>query len=327
MEPVLSVVIPVYNGEASIKKCIESLLNQSFNDYEIIIIDDGSQDNSLNICLKYASLYFNIIVYHIKNGGVSNARNQGIKLAKGKYIMFVDCDDYLEANMFETYVNTIKQHDVDVVIGGLTAHLKNGSIVNKVSKVLGRYDTSIWNVISGNNDIFGYAASKVYKLDIIKDNNILFNINMKSQEDLDFALSVYQYCNSFMLIDYCGYHYDYVENKRVVPYIDLIKNQLKIYRLANKKVTLSKENISSLEDRICSLIYGYLYSCNTYIQIKEVINLINQINELETFIEATDMLQQRFLVRCCKQEKYSVVYMYFKVRKTLGKIKHKIRGE
>lgn len=111
----ISVIIPVYNAEKYIKKCVCSVLNQTYQHFEILLIDDGSTDASLQLCDEFASQYQNIRVFHKPNGGASSARNIGLQNAKGKYIFFLDSDDWLESNALETMITTAKAENADLV--------------------------------------------------------------------------------------------------------------------------------------------------------------------------------------------------------------------
>ena len=111
----VSVIVPVYTTETYLEKWLDSIINQDFNDYEIIIINDGSTDDSNKIINKYVEKYSNIKAFNKQNGGLSSARNLGIEKANGKYLMFVDSDDYIEPNMCEIMINTIKKYNVDIV--------------------------------------------------------------------------------------------------------------------------------------------------------------------------------------------------------------------
>lgn len=111
MFPKISVIVPVYKVEEYLEECIESLVNQTMKEIEIILVDDGSPDHCGAICDQYAQKYSNITVIHQKNGGLSCARNQGLSIAKGEYISFVDSDDYVKENMLETLYNAcMKNH-------------------------------------------------------------------------------------------------------------------------------------------------------------------------------------------------------------------------
>ena len=114
--PIISVIIPIYNVEEFLPKCIDSVLNQTLKNVEIILVDDGSTDNSSIICDEYALLDNRITVIHKKNEGLSASRNIGIDVAKGNYLAFVDSDDWIEESMFEIMYNTIVTNDADMVV-------------------------------------------------------------------------------------------------------------------------------------------------------------------------------------------------------------------
>ena len=114
----VSIIVPIYNVEKYLSKCIESILSQTYKNIEIILVDDGSPDNSPQICDEYAKKDDRIIVIHKANGGVSSARNAGIDIATGKYIGFVDPDDYIENNMYELMMNKIEEYQANIVICG-----------------------------------------------------------------------------------------------------------------------------------------------------------------------------------------------------------------
>lgn len=112
--PLVSVIVPIYNVEKYLRRCVDSLLNQSYTNLEIILIDDGSPDNCGNICDEYALLDNRVVVIHKKNGGLSSARNAGIELSRGVYIGFIDSDDWVEPRMYEVLVRNMLRSDADV---------------------------------------------------------------------------------------------------------------------------------------------------------------------------------------------------------------------
>jgi glycosyltransferase involved in cell wall biosynthesis len=114
----ISVVVPIYNSESYLKKCIDSIANQTFGDLEIILVDDGSQDNSGVICDQYATCDRRIKVVHKSNGGVSDARNAGLELSTGSHIGFVDPDDYIDKRMYEILFDTTKKYNCDIAVAG-----------------------------------------------------------------------------------------------------------------------------------------------------------------------------------------------------------------
>jgi len=114
MQELISVIVPVYNVEKYLENCIDSILNQTYKNLEIILVDDGSTDKSSEICDNYSQQHSNIITIHKKNGGLSDARNKGIDAANGKYISFIDSDDTIDALFFETLYSLIKRYDCDM---------------------------------------------------------------------------------------------------------------------------------------------------------------------------------------------------------------------
>lgn len=118
MDPIISIIVPVYKVEAYVEKCINSILNQTFNEFELILVDDGSPDSCPQICDEYAKKDHRIKVIHKQNGGLSDARNAGIEAAKGKYLGFVDSDDYIAADMYDSLYSIITENDCDMAICG-----------------------------------------------------------------------------------------------------------------------------------------------------------------------------------------------------------------
>lgn len=111
----LSIIVPVYNVKSYLKKCVESIINQTYTNLQIILVDDGSTDGSQDICDEFAQRDSRIVVIHKENGGLSTARNVGMDRAKGAYIAFVDSDDWLEPNMYEALISQLEKHEADIV--------------------------------------------------------------------------------------------------------------------------------------------------------------------------------------------------------------------
>ena len=162
--PKVSVIVPVYNVEKYLKKCLDSLVNQTLKDIEIIVVNDGSPDNSQEIIDKYVKKYKNVKSYIKENGGLSSARNYGLKYAKGEYIAFVDSDDWVEVDMYEKmYKKAIKNH-FDIVVCDTVEFYESGKTIYKKS-----------NLKYSDNDIKNYiisppmACTRLYKRKIFND--------------------------------------------------------------------------------------------------------------------------------------------------------------
>lgn len=124
----ISIIVPIYNVDSYLRKCFDSIISQTYSDFELILVDDGSTDDSPKICDEYARKDDRIIVIHKKNGGVSSARNAGLDIAKGKYIGFVDPDDYIVSEMYECMVNAIEKYKSDMVVCGYDYIDENGNV-------------------------------------------------------------------------------------------------------------------------------------------------------------------------------------------------------
>lgn len=194
--PKVSIIIPVYNVEKYISKCIESVLNQTYTDFELILINDGSKDNSLKIMNKYKKDE-RIRIYDQKNQGPAETRNKGIILSKGEYIMFIDSDDYIDNDYVYNYVKYLDEDNYDIIIGGYQK-INNGKIEFKRKLKDGEFSKYI---VTG-------PVSKLYKKSFLLNNNILF-LDTKASEDVYFNLNAYSKNPKIKIINNIGYYYVY----------------------------------------------------------------------------------------------------------------------
>lgn len=199
MDNKLSIIIPIYNTEAYLPRCIDSILSQSFTDYELLLIDDGSIDNSGSICDKYAQQDNRIKVFHKKNGGLCSARNTGLDHAQGEWIYFVDSDDELMPEGLRTLVDCISD-DVDMVMGGYEQYDLDGNLIQTEQKhsiqTLSRRDSLL--VLFPEHTIIysylGYVWNRLFRKRIIQDHSLRFDDTVGIKED---TLFVTQYlCKS-----------------------------------------------------------------------------------------------------------------------------------
>lgn len=203
----ISAIIPVYNSEKYLDRCLESLINQTLKDIEIILINDGSKDNSLLICKKYAKCDKRIILINKENEGVSIARNKGLEIATGEYITYLDSDDYLELNAFEEMYNIAINTNADIV---LFNHYNGNSSINNVkfpkNKLLkGNELTQILK--NANTDFFiPYCWRNIFK-NTDKQKQIKFKVNLKFGEDSLYNLESYLNAESMYCSDKAFYHY------------------------------------------------------------------------------------------------------------------------
>lgn len=209
----LSIICPAYNAEESIARLIESLVSQPFDDYELILINDGSKDNTWNIIEKYAKKYKNIVAINKNNTGVGDTRNEGLKIAKGKYITFADADDWYEKNFFEKIIPEIEKEDFELLIF-------NANVMN-YEELMGpqihqKYASGTFDEINGvlkylKGDFchrLGNAPwNKIYVNEIIKKYNLKYEPNKKRGQDLVFNILYVSKINKYKYINECLYNY------------------------------------------------------------------------------------------------------------------------
>lgn len=205
----ISIIIPVYNSEVTLRRCLDSVINQSISDWELILIDDGSTDKSGEICDEYTVKDQRIRVFHKKNGGVSSARNTGLYHAKGKWGAFIDADDFVR----ESYLGNLLEHSqkqVDLVIS--YAEIHNGNNIQKELYPAKLVDKTNFESIFIENDMNWHTSpwSKLYKRNIIEEHHLRFCEGMDIGEDAVFLFS-YMLCSDRIYIshdtDYCYFAY------------------------------------------------------------------------------------------------------------------------
>ncbi len=215
----VSIVIPMYNAEDYIGKTIESLLIQDYENIEILVVDDGSKDHSLENAKKYEQIDSRVKVYHKENGGVSETRNYGIQCSKGFYIMFLDSDDYMEKNAISYMVSRCEAEDADSVVASRyedyvdEGRVDTYCIKDAVYEIKSEKDRLVFLAKHYlQNDIFCEVWNRLYKSDIVKNNQIIFSKDLKVGEDKLFNLIYLLYVNKIVASSEKLYHYRIYSN-------------------------------------------------------------------------------------------------------------------
>lgn len=189
--PKISIIVPVYNAEEYLPNCIDSILTQTFTDFELLLIDDGSTDNSGRICNKYAVKDSRVKVFHKQNGGASSARNVGLDNAKGEWIAFADADDWADCDWLYNFIQNL---DCDIVVQGFYKH-KNEKrtefvvLTSNNPQYLPRYNYFEYISTLFNMGNIGYLWCRLFKAKIIRENNIRFDNRITLCEDLEFIFN------------------------------------------------------------------------------------------------------------------------------------------
>lgn len=311
-----SIIIPVYNSQEYIKKCLDSILIQKY-DYEIILIDDGSIDNSGKICDEYAKKFNNIIAYHQKNKGVSSTRNFGIKHSSGKFVLFIDSDDYISKKYFSIIEENL--NDLNHLLC-FNISYDNGKSNNykQINKFSGNKAKKIY--ILKKYGLFNSPVNKVYSNLIIQNNNLFFDETIESGEDYIFNVDYFNCIDNINLINdplyfYYNNQYSITHNKFGMT----IEQQIKMFDYNYEK---SKDNLDELKYVINDYVSG-LYSVikfniiNKYkksISIEEIKKIINNSEFIKISQPQHLSFYKRVLYFLSKIRKYKLVYYLIKIR-------------
>lgn len=216
-ELMYSIIIPVYNAQEYLEECLQSVIKQANERVEVICINDGSKDKSKEILDQYKNEYSFIQVYHKKNEGVSIARNEGLKMAKGKYILFLDSDDILIEHSLEMLDKVLENHDYDMVVGrtreSFTKHATQ--TIHNLEQLTNNLDLAEFRTkfISAKDNLGIWAVWRhIFKRSFLKENEIFFNSAYSFAEDMDFIIRALLTLKSYTFIDFPFIRYRVYEN-------------------------------------------------------------------------------------------------------------------
>lgn len=341
MEKLISVIIPIYNGQEYIHSFISSISNQSFKDIEYIFVNDGSIDNTLQMLKRYSERNKNIKIINQANKGPSSARNTGLKHAEGRYIGFLDIDDKFHTDMYKELSNQIIKEKSDMVICAFNKLFENGDVIKEslpydysplekekikndfILKLIGKPKEN-----SKESIIYGSVCRALYKLDIIKEYNITFDENIRYSEDLLFNLTYVLKSNSISINNNPFYTYVIGDESTTRNYMpNLIDSTLKVNNHIQNLT--ENENINELNHymkwrwrRWTIILIVNLFkngNSNTLRQKKkEVSELINSSEVTNAFnsIKLKEvMLKHKALYFFIKQRNALIITLYYNTRK------------
>ena len=264
--PIFSIIVPIYNVERYLEQCIESVLVQDYQNYELILVDDGSPDNSIDICTKYAKQYSNIVFVHKINGGLSDARNVGIKIARGEYLMFLDSDDYWEGTtILSDLQKIINENNPDVIFNYMSSVYPDKIIIHYMNreKLVGSFREDFQGLYQ-EGIYLGFAWTKIVKRDVILKNKLFF-IKERYFEDIPWSFSLAKYINSYAIYKNCFYMYRR-ERKGAISSVVTKKNQISLFKnLSEIFQQISETNKNNLLQGLESYVNDiYQYSIKCY---------------------------------------------------------------
>lgn len=256
----VSIIIPVYKVEKFLDRCINSIVNQAYKDLEIVLVDDGSPDNSPQMCDEWARKDERIKVVHKENGGVGSARNEGIKIASGDYITFIDSDDWVTEDFSRAIELAITKPEYDMVSFGY----------HKGSKIVNTFDNLKFDLQKDNDFTRHYSLkqdilcwNKIIKTNIIKENRLFFGTKGKGQdmgEDLEWAFRVSTKCNKILMSNMAYYNY-FINESSATQTFNIKKIQAHIENMQSVLNEIKNKNLTKSQQRkICSRIFEVNYA-------------------------------------------------------------------
>lgn len=317
--PKISVIVPVYNAEKYLRRCIESVLCQTFEDFELILVDDGSSDNSGRICDEYATIDDRIIVIHKANGGASDARNVGIDRASGEYIMFCDSDDYIRDTMLEQMQEKLSE-DIDLVVASLKMVTQNGHMdycmpdkTYSVKELIEMFCMSAFPIIC----LCG-PCNKLYRKSIIEENGIRFDVSLTVGEDTHFNMqyilkSKYVFCMSEIYYFYVRDNENSLFSKFRSCYYEDAKKVYELKKKTAEELQCSDKAIDTLTKIYVSGFIPNLFKAIKTADRKICIEYMRKINTDTLFCDNIEMFRGRcrdyLFAMLIKKKCYEAVYV------------------
>ncbi len=207
-EELISVIIPIYKTEQYLRKCIESILQQTYTNLELVLVNDGSPDNSLQVCMEYAKREVRITVVNKQNGGLSSARNAGLSVAKGEYVTFVDSDDYLELNAIEVLYDTLKRNNADIVCMNsiiVDSNYKRISAEQEMTNKEEVYNAETYLRKMCQREVSCSVWDKLFVKSILE--KVRFIEGRLNEDFLFISELLFRHSPKIVKIDFCGYNY------------------------------------------------------------------------------------------------------------------------
>lgn len=274
----ISVIVPVYNTEKYLHRCVDSILAQTFTDFELLLIDDGSTDSSGAICDEYAQKDSRVRVFHKENGGVSSARNLGIKNARGEWITFCDSDDYVYSCWLSNYEVDNNGQKFDLLCQGVKCDKK---LQDKDNSNVYSFDFAgpikEGLLLLFEYNIIGYVWNKCFKREKIKKYNLRFNLKYNLREDEEFVLRYLNCCETMIIVSRVGYYY-FVPNW-TAKYVAKNEYDLRL-SLYKSAVDLYENDYNKIIDLYLYMLTIKLYDSFLELEYKERVNRISDYRKI-----------------------------------------------
>lgn len=323
----VSVIMPVYNAEKYLAKSIDSILNQTLKEFELILVNDGSKDNSKCICDEYKLKDDRIKVIHKINEGACIARNTGLENAIGEYIQFIDADDYIENNMLEEQYNLAKETQAEVVMCGMKydIHQKNGQIIYEESSykdMILKSQDDIKPIFMDlfDNLLFNYTHNKLYKASFLKDNNLRFIDWLPIDQDTNFNIDVFRQLNKLTISTKSYYHYIKTFEETIVSRYHPNKFEVRTFRYNRLKALLKDWDIYDINNSITisSIYIHQVIECiEGYSHNKCKLNFRDKLKNINKILNKHEVIES-MKISSCKSIYTKIVSNVMKLNMSMG---------
>ena len=268
----ISVIVPIYNVEKYLRQCLDSILHQTYKKIEVIMVDDGSPDSCGAICDEYAAKYSNFIVIHKENAGLGMARNTGLEYANGEYVMFLDSDDYIDADLIKKLYSAIEKYGVDICKSGFQIVGDDGTVQSKRcykdeifegNKAATEFLPRLLGSAPDKKDSFEMSVcASLYIMEHIKAHSLRFPSERELiSEDLIFNIEYAQYANGACVIDTIGYNYRNNEESLTKRYrLDRFSACINFYFYVKKKLMELNYGVEVIY-RLDRILFVYVRMC------------------------------------------------------------------
>jgi len=328
MESKVSIIVPVYNVESSLERCVDSIINQTYQNWELWLIDDGSRDASGKICDSFSLSDARIRSIHKKNAGVSAARNTGLENVQGEYVLFVDSDDYLELNTLELAMNEVERSGADAVLFGFYYHFKEEDRVveNKGNRAfVGKNEEFVSEVFGEmfRKELLNPPWNKLIKKEMLLQNGIRFVSEYSICEDMIFTIGVLGACDKIAFLDLPLYHYVYKKEDNLVNkfhgnYFEALSFYVEKVMEYLSKYNASAELVAELGTFYVNQAVAYLkkiYAASGYQKEKKYAEM-RRICETQVFRDeiATYVpkgIKKKVVICCIKYRWYHILHMLY----------------
>lgn len=314
-KPLISVIIPIYNSDKYLARCIDSICKQTYTNLEIILVNDGSTDNSINICKESANKDKRISIFDIPNGGVSNARNTGLKNASGEYIQFIDSDDYVSNNYIESLFNSLTSTNSGLVVCAIESYDNQNIKFDEW-----RVPENVLDFETINRDLFLELiekfllfgpVNKLYRTEIISQNSIFFDPSLSYGEDLIFNFDYFKYIKSIAINSDVTYKYihDNTESLSKKHYSNKTELANRIHftliDFFNNNGLTDNKSISVLYNRL----FDYYYNETFKITSSRGLTLNEKYNKVKNILRDQELIKSYKYIEATKYSKWIIFCM------------------